>query len=168
MSAATRTSSTQVPLSGQRLMPILAPTRTVFPRPMEISSPTHSRTFRATAVASSVEPTSCRSRTNSSPPSRATVSALRTTRARRCAVTCNTLSPESWPWTSLISLNPSRSMNMTAAFFRHAVPQQGPALGDRKRARGWEAPSDDRDRPDSAVGLPRPRVRTHRMRRRRA
>src|SRR5664280_901459 len=59
--------------------------------------------------------------TNSSPPSRATVSDGRTMADRRRATAISMSSPTSWPSTSLISLNSSRSSRNTA------TPDQTPA-----------------------------------------
>ena len=52
--------------------------------------------------------------TNSSPPSRATVSPSRTHAARRWATCCSSRSPMSWPRVSLRVLKLSRSMNSSA------------------------------------------------------
>ncbi len=53
--------------------------------------------------------------TNSSPPSRATMSTDRTTPKSRCAASTSTSSPWACPWMSLTSLNRSRSMKSTAS-----------------------------------------------------
>src|SRR4051812_43583703 len=57
--------------------------------------PAHEVLMRSSSARSS------RTTTNSSPPSRATVSLPRTTDASRAAVATSTSSPAWWPWTSL-------------------------------------------------------------------
>ena len=62
------------------------------------------------AVARSSPPVPMESTTNSSPPTRATVSASRTTASNRRASVFRTVSPARWPLTSFTSLKPSRSI----------------------------------------------------------
>ena len=52
--------------------------------------------------------------TNSSPPSRATVSDSRTALVSRCAIACSSWSPASWPSVSLMRLKWSKSRNRHA------------------------------------------------------
>ena len=54
------------------------------------------------------------SQANSSPPRRASTSPSRTREARRSAASRSTASPTTWPWTSLTSLNWSRSSTASA------------------------------------------------------
>ena len=73
------------------------------------------RIFRALKAASSPCSTWERSTTNSSPPSRLTVSDRRTQAINRPATDCSSLSPTPWPSESLIFLKWSKSTNITAS-----------------------------------------------------
>ncbi len=64
--------------------------------------------------------------TNSSPPSRATVSPLATQERSRSATSCSSMSPFWWPSVSLSTLKLSRSMNISAPFARSGrIGQRG-------------------------------------------
>ena len=82
---------------------------------------------------------------NSSPPSRATESARRTTERRRTPTSCSMRSPAAWPRLSLTVLKSSRSMHSTAVRVgcrRRCEPAPGGHA--RCTGRGCRAPSTDR------------------------
>ena len=101
--------SAVVPSSGYTAQPMLPSISTAAPSTRNgLRSAWRSRP--TSAVARSSPPVPMESTTNSSPPTRATVSASRTTASNRRASVFRTVSPARWPLTSLTSLKPSRSI----------------------------------------------------------
>ena len=80
--------------------------------------------------------------TNSSPPKRATTSWARTALRSRAAALTSSTSPRSWPRTSLTSLKPSRSTNISATVpVRWPWPSRASAsISDSSRRRRFGSP----------------------------
>ena len=113
MSARLSRVSTSSPWSGKSAIPMLAATCRRSPATSNgVSSALTS--FIAACEADSWSPTPGRMMANSSPPSRATVSEIRSS-SRSLAATClRSWSPAWWPRVSLTSLNPFRSIKRSA------------------------------------------------------
>ena len=101
------------PSSGKTAMPMLKETCRLAP-PIRYGCATPTRMWRATSAASSAVPICGSSTTNSSPPSRQTVSLARTAPSTLPATWRSSSSPTSWPCRSLICLKWSRSRNISA------------------------------------------------------
>ena len=105
--------------SGKAPIPMLPLIRSV-----AAPTPNGSRSRRSTPDATrfaSLTPMPCSSTANSSPPSRATVSVLRTWSDSRRPTCTSSWSPTWWPSESLTSLNRSRSISSTAQGARSAA-----------------------------------------------
>ena len=101
------------PSAGYSAIPMLAELRTSI-APMRIGSCSDSSARNASRLASSMCSTELISRTNSSPPERATVSTGPTSLARRRETSCSSSSPALCPSDSLTSLNRSRPHTINA------------------------------------------------------
>ncbi|OIQ67659.1 hypothetical protein GALL_507610 [mine drainage metagenome] len=106
------------PSAGYRASPIVMPTSALRPLPSSKRCSTMPCSRCAAAASCSRAQRGSRpsnTMANSSPPSRATMSLRRRARPKRCATSCSSASPASWPHMSLTGLKSSRSTTPTAS-----------------------------------------------------